>query len=128
MEQILWDISETGNVTQFDILKDSNFNINIYNKASFSPLQNACSKGYVHCVQLFLEHKADVNRQDHYGATPLSIACDENQIECVQILLDSGAKITPAMIICACNRGYLDIVSLLEVYQDINCIKEPVDE
>lgn len=122
MEVLLWHISATGEITNFNVLKETNFNLNIYNKASFSPLQNACSRGYAHCVEIFLENGADINRKDDYGATPLSIACDENQIECVKILLKYGAEITSSIIKCAHQRKYFDLVWLL---QENNIIKEP---
>ena len=52
----------------------------------------ACRKGYFDIIELLLDHGADTEASDQYGATPLIIAASEFNINGVKLLLERGAN------------------------------------
>ncbi|CAH1763524.1 15455_t:CDS:2 [Entrophospora sp. SA101] len=59
-----------------------------------TPLHFACAGGYYNCVQLLIEHGANVNVEaDVAGNRPIHLAVISNKMECVIALLEAGAKI-----------------------------------
>lgn len=50
------------------------------------------SEGYVDCVELLVQHGADVNVPDIKAQTPLTMAVKNRHIKCVRALLVSGAN------------------------------------
>ena len=63
--------------------EDSNFN---------TPLQIACSRGFLPIVKLLVAHKSDCNAQDMFGNTALHYACDKGRKEIIQFLLEIGCN------------------------------------
>lgn len=65
-----------------------------YNNLVFDyyPLHEACNRGYVDIVKIFIEIKCDIDRvtSDHHS--PLHIACMRGNIECARLLLEAGAN------------------------------------
>lgn len=49
--------------------------------------------GHVNCMQILLEHGADVNEKSSDGITPLLYAAMGNQRDCLQWLLKNGANV-----------------------------------
>ena len=61
----------------------------------------ACQVGNVHCVELLLRIRADVNSEDFNFkrfTTPLMLACDAGEDQCVVLLLEYGA--CPYQVLC----------------------------
>lgn len=53
----------------------------------------AAENDYAECVQLLLEHGADVNCRNASQQTPLHLACLSQSISSVEILLKHGANV-----------------------------------
>ena len=58
-----------------------------------SAMHTAVERGHTDIVSLLIEHDADVDSRDDYGATPLHHAPDGGKLDIGQCLLDHGAEI-----------------------------------
>ena len=80
----------------------------------------ACCMGFIECVELLLEHRADANALcSEFGPAPLHTACQERQPQIVSRLLAAAAN--PQLVLSgksplqvALERGSLESVQLLE--------------
>ncbi|KAJ6639240.1 Transient receptor potential channel pyrexia [Pseudolycoriella hygida] len=95
-----------------------------------TPLHTAAGLGHKECMQLLLDHGADVRSQ--FGKrrlTALHLAAEDDYIDCVRLLLEHGAKVdarnvdnqTPLHL--ACLSQCVETVELLIKYRaDVNAI------
>lgn len=88
-------------------------------------LHDACAKGHLNDVHIFLDRGVDVNHPSGNGQTPLYIACMNNQFSIVEVLFERGAQpdrqniigsvlkpsISPLYI--AAKKGFTDMVRLM---------------
>jgi len=85
-------------------------------------------EGYIDCLELLLQHGADVNVPDIKAQTPLTMAVKNQHIKCVHALLVAGANpngdarsLCSPLYIAAMN-GYKDILEvdslLFFIYKD----------
>lgn len=58
----------------------------------------ASDLGEENLVRLYLEHKADPNRQDHSGWTALMAAAKHNRGGIAKLLIENGAKSEMAIV------------------------------
>ncbi|XP_052080740.1 inversin-like [Mytilus californianus] len=56
-----------------------------------TPLQCAAYGGYVNCMSVLMEHKADPNDQDNEGMTALHWACSKGHLDAVKLLMEYRA-------------------------------------
>lgn len=82
---------EYNNSDILEYLLDIGLDIEKTNNSDFTPLQEACRRGYVDKVKILLEKGARVNGIS--GLSPLGIACCRGDTNMVKILLDHGADI-----------------------------------
>ncbi|MGH0151995.1 UNVERIFIED_CONTAM: hypothetical protein FKN15_021740 [Acipenser sinensis] len=83
-----------------------------------TPLCDACASGSIECINVLLEHGAQIN-PPLYTASPLHEACMRGNSECVRLLISQGALLeahdcyfgTPLHAACAGN--YIKCVKLL---------------
>ena len=83
------------------------------------PLYLAAQRGQGRCVELLLDHHADVNRRLTSGATALYVSCLKGHAAVAAQLLDAGASIdlsshdgiTP--LYAACEAGHINCVASL---------------
>lgn len=74
-------------------------------------LWTACQMGYEACARLLVQHGANKNKAENYGATPLYIACQNGHEACARLLVELGANINPPMNhgvtpqLAACDNG-----------------------
>ncbi|KAH7381185.1 ankyrin repeat-containing domain protein [Phaeosphaeria sp. MPI-PUGE-AT-0046c] len=59
-----------------------------------TPLLWASWRGDVEAVNLLLQAKADIDKQDRQGYTPLARACKAGHLRCVKLLLQFGSSLT----------------------------------
>lgn len=65
-------------------------NVNSVNKTRQSILFNASYDNYIDGARLLLEHKVNVDYQDHRGWTALMVAAHRGHVEMVYLLLKDG--------------------------------------
>ncbi len=77
-----------------------------------SPLSRAAASGYLHIVQLLLEHGADPNMPEECAPEGRALweACCANHIDVAKLLLDSGANPNAGVDSCEC------CLTIAEVY------------
>jgi len=54
---------------------------------------NACNEGYEKIIKCFVEHGADINKEDNGGKTPLFITNDKGHKNIMKYLIKHGAYI-----------------------------------
>eukprot|EP00756_Hemistasia_phaeocysticola_P006827 Hpha_TRINITY_DN14009_c0_g1::TRINITY_DN14009_c0_g1_i1::g.44313::m.44313/K01425/glsA, GLS; glutaminase len=69
-----------------------------------TPLHLASEEGHLECVQLLIEHGADINCCDRWGTTPLKGALHNLHNEVANYLRDMGAKIGGAQLDLTQNK------------------------
>jgi ankyrin repeat protein len=92
-----------------------------------SPAALAASRGHLRIVELLLDRKADVNRQDGFGNTALILATQQGFKSVVELLLARGANVNHAnneqktALIYAAQKGFTAVAELLlERGADVN--------
>ena len=110
-----------GHAETMSILIRRNAHINARTWHGDTPLSLAAEFGHLKCVELLLEHKANVIvADDRHNPTPLLKAASRGHTAIVRLLLANGADIeaqsdTGSQILTiAIHRLYLDIVRLLQ--------------
>ena len=58
-----------------------------------TPLHQAVLKNNQECVDLLLEHGANVNQPNSFGETPLHFACQAASLQCVHKFVEIGADL-----------------------------------
>ncbi|OAF70191.1 hypothetical protein A3Q56_02053 [Intoshia linei] len=79
-----------------DYLKNSNFDINGRDPdfSNRTPLHWACSRGYVDCAKLLIDHGCKVNIKMDMGWTPFHCAAESGKLNIIRLLLANGASIS----------------------------------
>lgn len=86
----------------------------------------AARLGNKECVQLVLQHNADLNLQNHCGETALICAANNGNTDNVKMLLIAGADYTITdkngctALTIAIKRGYADCVDILSDWMNIS--------
>ncbi|HUX80410.1 MAG TPA: ankyrin repeat domain-containing protein, partial [Alphaproteobacteria bacterium] len=65
---------------------------NIVDDQGNTPLMLAAQKGYIPCVKLLLDWKANIHLKNHEGKTALMLAIKAGKMDMVMLLLNAGAK------------------------------------
>lgn len=83
----------------------------------YSPIRNACARGYTKVVKQLLDAGVDVNEMNVARYTPLMAACSHGDIKLVKLLLAAGADPTIetkygdlTAAVCATNDKVRDLV------------------
>ena len=96
-----------------------------------TPLMCAAHQGHVECLQLLVQHGADVHKRDKYGRTAAHWAEVNDHKEALLVLLDAGCEVdatdsnelTPLM--CAVYGGHVECLQLLiQRGADVKCQKK----
>ncbi|CAC5391397.1 unnamed protein product [Mytilus coruscus] len=88
-------------------------------KGALTPLHLASIRGHSEVIQLFAEHKADLNIQGIHKRTSLHFSCLNGHYECANVLLNFNAsmklvdKFTNTPLLSSCMKNNIDIISLL---------------
>lgn len=99
-EQALVEAAASGDCDTVNDLLNSGVSVDAeeYNKLLFyasknyvTPLQIAAANGHDKCVQVLIDHEADVNAKDRFDVTALHMASEKGNYMCVKALLDAGA-------------------------------------
>lgn len=83
-----------GDLNQCRTLIDSTHPVDCTDNAGWTPLHEACSRGFDEVVLLLLRKGADPNRKSVDGDTPLFDAIAAEAPECVRLLIQYGADKT----------------------------------
>ncbi len=68
--------------------------INLPDTSGNTPMHYAAAYGFIECLELLIEVKAELNPENLWKATPLQIAMLKKNMLCVQMLLDlTGANV-----------------------------------
>uniref|UniRef100_H2YN82 Fibronectin type-III domain-containing protein n=2 Tax=Ciona savignyi TaxID=51511 RepID=H2YN82_CIOSA len=73
------------------IISSGEVNVDVNDKFGFTPLMNACQKGYLDIVECLLQSNADVNATNTSGKNSLMMACYSGHGAVVQRLREAGA-------------------------------------
>ena len=91
----------------------------------WTPLHMAAQSGSVDCIELLLQHGANIEAATSDGRTPLHIAAANGQLLAVKCLLEKGARGTATdnkgrlPLHDACFKGHVEVARfLLEKYPD----------
>jgi ankyrin repeat protein len=88
-------------------------NINLANKAGYTPLYIVCENGGLKIAQLLVDNGAMINSIDNEGHTPLYVACKNGHLTIVKLLIEKGATINQQDVDIARQKDHQAIVSLL---------------
>lgn len=100
IEQILVEAAAAGDCDKvLELLKcGASVDAEEYNKLLFyasknyvTPLQISAANGHDKCVQILIDHGADVNAKDRFDVTALHMASEKGNYLCVKALLDASA-------------------------------------
>nr|CAB3477194.1 unnamed protein product [Digitaria exilis] len=58
-----------------------------------TPIHIAAMEGQAGAMKLSLDHNADCNKTDKFGATPLLAAINAGSLKCVKLLVEAGADV-----------------------------------
>lgn len=72
-------------------LTEQKANVNVSNRAGWTPLHIAAMNGHVELTRIILEHSALPNMKDDYGDTALYVASKANHTEVCKTLMKAGA-------------------------------------
>lgn len=75
------------------LLLEAGADPNIPDKSGNSALMGVAFKGYIHIVQLLIEHKVAVDQQNYNGATALIFAATFGHKDIVHLLLQQNADL-----------------------------------
>ena len=107
-----------NNLTQIKALLDRNSRAVVVDDAGVTPLMYAAEVGSVEVMRLLIDHGADVNAQNSFGATALMWSVSDPAK--VRLLLDHGAEVNlaaksgrTALIIAAFTNPSAEVVGLL---------------
>lgn len=96
-------------------------------KNGHTPLHTACWSGCVECVQILLDHGANISTPNSFGQTPLQVSCTVGHTDCLKLLLHHGAYINTkntfghTLLHIACRSGRVGcLILLLECGLHIN--------
>ncbi|GCB68072.1 ankyrin repeat and SOCS box protein 12-like [Scyliorhinus torazame] len=92
-----------------------------------TPLRLAASKGHLNCLEVLLNHGAEVDSLDVKAQTPLFTAVSGRHLQCVRSLLRAGANPNGSIynncspVLTAAREGDVDILrALLEYGAEVN--------
>jgi ankyrin repeat protein len=100
--------------------------VDIANANNGTPLHVAASQARPECVEILINHGADLNARVKDGATPLHFACFKGQkqghLECIKMLLEKGCDPNAEMknhatpMNLAFSRNNTEVINLLKKY------------
>jgi ankyrin repeat protein len=111
-------------------LLDRGANPNLPNRNNGrTPLMAACTSVSLPCIELLLDHNADVNAENHWGLDALIYLCNEDRdpqpisdiIQTAKLLISRGAKVVPRgvnKVWCLAQAGRTELVEVMELILD----------
>ena len=124
-QSLLHQAAQTDSVELIELLIDKGIDVNVKNRTGQTPLHLACRSGNKEVVELLIDKGADVNAkaqsQNQFITVrkPLYIAVQSGNREIVELLLSKGAEVTAEMLSLAEQRGYTEIVEVLQQHSNV---------
>ena len=84
---------EEGNIEAIQTLIKMGHELNIADRAKFTPIHEACNYGFLDYVKQLHSSGAKLNLKSNSGVTPLITACSNGSIDIIEFLVDSGALV-----------------------------------
>ena len=90
----IWNIAERGNMEILRLIVDHGYDIDIKcPKYGSTPLMYAVQAGHLDCVNLLIDHGANVTATNNIGNTALHFSVESHKIDIVKLLIKNGANI-----------------------------------
>ena len=77
-----------------DLLSECTEGIDYQSPSGATPASQAAQKGHTDCLQVLVDHKADLNKKTTMGIPPVYYASQEGHTDCLQLLTDSKADLS----------------------------------
>eukprot|EP00743_Colponemidia_sp_Colp-15_P007940 GILK01008600.1.p1 GENE.GILK01008600.1~~GILK01008600.1.p1 ORF type:complete len:636 (-),score=104.41 GILK01008600.1:115-2022(-) len=110
----------TGNLPLVEVLLQHGADLNVPNKAGWTPLMLAVFNGHLDIVKLLLtQYKTDVNCRSKQGTTPLMQAALQGRLDMLEVLCKSQAdpnledQVGDTALIYAAKNGHLSVCRYL---------------
>ncbi|CAG2162955.1 unnamed protein product [Oppiella nova] len=111
-----------GDLTRVrQIIADNKYDIDITDFAGWSPIHEACNRGFVSIVEELLKAGSNVNARGYNNDTPLIDAAVNGHHLLVQLLLKYGADYT---LTNNSNKTALQVTKSVRVYEEISSLIE----
>ena len=98
-----------------ELIKEGN-HVNQMDRNKTTPVHVAAEKGYVKCLDVLVNHHANLNVLDDYGYSPLMRACRNGKCKAFTKLLDAGADIS------LCNETGQNVAHFCAFIEDAGCL------
>eukprot|EP01015_Nassula_variabilis_P005856 TRINITY_DN1440_c0_g2_i9.p1 TRINITY_DN1440_c0_g2~~TRINITY_DN1440_c0_g2_i9.p1 ORF type:complete len:1034 (-),score=302.89 TRINITY_DN1440_c0_g2_i9:4-3060(-) len=98
---------------------DNPVDVNAKSKEGMAAIHFAALTGSTACIEVLLEHGANIDLPGKMRMTPLIIAASKGHLDCVKLLLEKKAKINAKdklkrnALVLACRNGHLKVASVL---------------
>ncbi|GBM60486.1 Serine/threonine-protein phosphatase 6 regulatory ankyrin repeat subunit C [Araneus ventricosus] len=139
-ERLLVEASARGDLKTVVHLLECRVSVDAeeYNKALFyasknymTPLQMAAANGYIDCLEVLIQHGADVNAKDRFDVTALHMAAEKGHLSCLKALLNANAECShptkfskSGCYTAVPHLGGTTPVHLAAANNNVNCVKE----
>lgn len=104
------------------LLSEMKMDVDFSNTSLESALYWAAGNGSIGCIEVLIEHSANMEKCDKYAITPLMVAAEHGETKAVRVLLAAGANANhqnqdgETALMKACAEGFLDCVRHLIEY------------
>ncbi len=92
---ISWhEITSKGDFQSLQTLINNDIeNINTEDEDGLTPLHYAAFFGHLECINILLQHGANVNSLNKYECTPLHLTVGRKSVACIELLIEHGATL-----------------------------------